>query len=164
MFKLEFQHFPSLAFCNGKLLASGFFHVADVCDACEAAARVALVKRVKDKKKCCKDRKKLKRAAASCHQTLPSIENKHWNGKHQHAANCACTASQMILDALHHQITHELVQIVETRCSARSDGVLDPPLCGYIFISYSMSTLFVFGNHVCTVYIFLCTVCVCLSD
>ena len=66
----------------------------------------------------------------------------------------------MILDALHHQITHELVQIVETRCSARSDGVLDPPLCGYIFISYSMSTLFVFGNHVCTVYIFLCTVCV----
>ena len=66
----------------------------------------------------------------------------------------------MILDALHHQITHELVQIVETRCSARSDGFLDPPLCGYIFISYSMSTLFVFGNHVCTVYIFLCTVCV----
>ena len=67
----------------------------------------------------------------------------------------------MILDALHYQITHELVQIVETRCSARSDGVLDPPLCGYIFISYSMSTLFVFvGNHVCTVYIFLCIVCV----
>ena len=67
----------------------------------------------------------------------------------------------MILDALHHQITHELVEIVETRCSARSDGVLDPPLCGYIFISYSMSTLFVFvGNHVCTVYIFLCIVCV----
>ena len=51
MFKLEFQHFPSLAFCSGKLLASGFFHVADVCDACEAAARVALVKRAKGKKK-----------------------------------------------------------------------------------------------------------------
>ena len=50
MGKLEFQHFPSLAFCSGKLLASGFFHVADVCDACEAAARVALVKRVKGKK------------------------------------------------------------------------------------------------------------------
>ena len=68
----------------------------------------------------------------------------------------------MILDALHHQITHELVQIVETRCSARSDGVLDPPLCGYIFISYSMSTLFVFGNHVCTVDIYISLHCVCV--
>ena len=67
----------------------------------------------------------------------------------------------MILDALHHQITHELVQIVETRCSARSYGVLDPPLCGYIFISYSMSTLFVFGN---CIYISLHCVCVCLID